>query len=272
MKRIFSLLFDIIIDKKRAPYIINYLASKHNINLLLHVYRTIGIHKVDFEWSGEKFFLEKALNEKLSSIYKPILFDVGANVGKYSLMLHSYFPNAEIYSFEPSSETFEKFTAEVGDVSSINGYNIALGSKKRLASLYKPKQEFSPHATLVEGVLRDLLNHENVEKENIPVETVDSFCKSKRISVIHFLKIDVEGHELEVLKGAKEMLNKGAIDVIQFEFNEMNIISRCFLKDFYDLLHGFHFYRLNTSELIPLGNYNSINEIFQFQNIVAIRR
>ena len=61
---------------------------------------------------------------------------------------------------------------------------------------------------------------------------------------------------------------------MQFEFNEMNVISRVFLKDFYDLLGDeWDFFRLDTRKLIYLGRrYDSANEIFKFQNIVAIRK
>jgi len=62
------------------------------------------------------------------------------------------------------------------------------------------------------------------------------------------------------------------IKLLQFEFNEMNIISRVFLKDFYSLLRGFDFFRLDTQRLIPLPNYDATNEIFKFQNILAINK
>jgi hypothetical protein len=66
------------------------------------------------------------------------------------------------------------------------------------------------------------------------------------------------------------MINGGNIKIIQFEFNEMNIVSRVFLKDFYQILKAYKIYRLCETELIPLFHYDSINEIFKFQNIIAI--
>ncbi len=75
---------------------------------------------------------------------------------------------------------------------------------------------------------------------------------------------------MEVLSGAKALLAEGRIHFIQFEFNEMNIISRVFLKDFYDLLQGFSLYRLDSNRLIPLAGYSSTNEIFKFQNLLAV--
>jgi hypothetical protein len=66
------------------------------------------------------------------------------------------------------------------------------------------------------------------------------------------------------------MISLDRIDFIQFEFNEMNIISRVFLKDFYQILSNYNLYRLDSNRLIPLFNYDSTNEIFKFQNFLAI--
>ena len=114
-------------------------------------------------------------------------------------------------------------------------------------------------------------NQHEVVSEEISLNSIDDYCLMNGITTIDFLKIDTEGNELNVLKGAQRMLTSNSINIIQFEFNEMNIISRVFLKDFYTILRGYEFYRLNTNELLPLGNYKSINEIFQFQNIIAIK-
>jgi hypothetical protein len=71
-----------------------------------------------------------------------------------------------------------------------------------------------------------------------------------------------------------ELLQENRIDIIQFEFGEMNIASRVFFKDFYDLLSGqYHLYRLLPNGLLPLEPYNARrHEIFIYQNIIAINR
>ncbi len=86
------------------------------------------------------------------------------------------------------------------------------------------------------------------------------------------MKLDTEGHELEVLKGATGLISQDAIGVIQFEFNEMNVLSRVFLRDFYRLLEGYYMYRLDSNRLVPLYRYSSENEIFRFQNFVAFNK
>ena len=53
--------------------------------------------------------------------------------------------------------------------------------------------------------------------------------------------------------------------------DQMNVAARVFLRDFYDLLSDYRFFRLDTRRLIPLGPYQPRNEIFQFQNLLAVR-
>jgi hypothetical protein len=83
--------------------------------------------------------------------------------------------------------------------------------------------------------------------------------------------MDIEGFELDALKGASRLLSEGRIGVIQFEFNVMNIDSKAFLRDFYTILDGWSFYRLRRGGMMRLGNYTTRNEIFAYQNIVAVR-
>jgi hypothetical protein len=114
--------------------------------------------------------------------------------------------------------------------------------------------------------INDLLSWE------FEITTIDKFCLKNGIDYIHFMKIDTEGHELEVLKGAASLISREAIGIIQFEFNEMNVLSRVFLRDFYRLLEGYNIYRLDTNRLVPLYGYSPENEIFRFQNFVAFNK
>lgn len=76
-----------------------------------------------------------------------------------------------------------------------------------------------------------------------------------------------------MLNGCKELLKNKYIGVIQFEFNEMNVVSRVFFKDFFDLLSpGYKIYRLHKESLKPIESYDTKHEIFKFQNIVAINK
>jgi hypothetical protein len=109
--------------------------------------------------------------------------------------------------------------------------------------------------------------------EEISVAAIDAFCVSQSIDRIDFLKLDVEGHELSVLHGARDMLNKGSISMIQFEFGPANIYSRTFFYDFWALLSGaFEIFRIVPAGISPINYYGEHLEIFLTTNYLAVRK
>jgi hypothetical protein len=107
-------------------------------------------------------------------------------------------------------------------------------------------------------------------EHKVRVVSLDEFVSQYPIDKIVLLKIDTEGHEFEVLKGAKKLLKSGKIEMIQLEFNEMNVISRVFFKDIWDLMPNYDFYRMLPDGLVRIESYSPIFcEIFAYQNIIA---
>lgn len=246
-----------------------YIISRiFKIDLLDIAHKKIGISNyTNQKVSGELFFIEKKLPEILTNT--PIIFDVGANRGNYSRNIKKRFPNSKIYCFEPNPYIFEKINENKEN--NLLAFNIGMSSKEGEQKMFLSKDDINGElSSLNEDVIKVIHQQKNTNSVNIKTTTIDKFCKDKQINNIDLLKIDTEGHELEILKGASAMIAQKRIRVIQFEFNEMNIISRTFLRDFYDLLKEYDFYRLSEKELIDIRKYKTINEIFRFQNIVAI--
>ena len=81
-----------------------------------------------------------------------------------------------------------------------------------------------------------VLEVEVSDTERVRVRTLDSFCAAKGIEHIDFLKLDVEGHEVAVLRGAQTTLDRGAISMIQFELGPANIYSRTYFYNFWSML------------------------------------
>jgi hypothetical protein len=105
------------------------------------------------------------------------------------------------------------------------------------------------------------------------MRTLDEYCREKNISRIDFLKLDVEGHELKALAGAKEMLSAGKIDRIQFEFGGCDIDSRSFFQDFFYLLQNrYDIFRILKNGLRPIKKYEETEEIFLTTNFLAVKR
>lgn len=259
-----------------ANFFANKLFYKWN-KLLFHcALRGLGIHNSQTrKRSGEENFLKNLLTQKGSSS-NFVVFDVGANVGKYSLYIKKINPNIAIYAFEPHPTTFKKLEKTALE-NNFNALNVGCGDSKGTLTIYDYAQnDGSSHASLYKGVMEEIYQKESVatEVEIIPLDPfVEKLIQENKISQIDLLKIDTEGHELAVLKGAKSTLEKGIIKAIHFEFNSMNIISRTFFKDFIDLLPNYQFYRMLPDSLHKIEKYDPIyDEIFAFQNIVAFKK
>jgi len=216
--------------------------------------------------SGEKNLIDNVLPNLIHNDF-PIFFDVGACHGDYTLLLHERFSNAIIHCFEPHPKNFQ-ILERIG-IPNIVCHNLGLGDKKGFSTLYdRSDMNASSHATLYSKIIQEIHKQGLVSYE-VEIATIDDIIEEENISKIDFLKIDTEGHELAVLKGASNALTEGIIRCIQFEFNEMNVVSRTFFRDFRKVLKDFTFYRLLPNGLVHLGTEPVTTEIFAFQNIVA---
>ena len=242
------------------------------INIQEIAYHQMGILNYEnYYLSGEKFFLHTILKKYVDQ-RQPIFFDIGANTGDYSLELSLEFPDANIYAFEPNPISYRVLQSKV-KLLNVHCFNIGLGSSESYLNFYTNKNDLgSSHASIYKEVITDIHKYKNFASFKIITTNLDAFCVENDIGCIDVLKIDTEGNEFDILKGAKNLLLENRINLIQFEFNEMNVISRVFLRDYYLLLDKFDFYRLHTNKLIPLLKYDTSNEIFKFQNILAINK
>ena len=95
------------------------------------------------------------------------------------------------------------------------------------------------------------------KKEEISLDTIDNYCEEQGIKKIHFLKLDIEGHELSALHGAKKMIANGNIYFIQFEFGGCNIDSATHFQDFYYFLKGkYRIHRILKDGLKEIRHYS----------------
>lgn len=108
----------------------------------------------------------------------------------------------------------------------------------------------------------------------MPLKTLDTLASELNHTHIDILKVDVEGFEYDVLLGSERLLSQNKINLIIFEFNQMNLLQKVTFLDFWKLLSPqYNIYRLLTHGLIKVAEYNSIeSEIFAFQNIVAVNK
>lgn len=197
---------------------------------------------------------------------KPVVFDIGANVGEYSEILLKRLPrNVQIYAFEPSLKTFQKLADNLKGKAVVL-VNAGLGKSNEKVKLY-----FGGDLSTLASVFdRNVEGQTQTSFEEVQLYTLDSFCKTNDVSYIDFLKIDVEGNELNVLMGAKEMLKNKKIKQIQFEFGGSQIDARVFFKDIWTLLSPqYHIYRVLKDGIVRIDKYHERLEIFSYSNYIA---
>lgn len=222
-----------------------------------------------FQESGELWVVNTIIKD--SAQRSPIIFDVGANVGEYSSLILSRVPAARLYCFEPAQTTFKKLLNNLRQQQQAKLFNFGFGDREEIITLYSDAE-----ASGLASVYRRRLDHRNItmnHQEEIHLKTLDGFCESQQITHIDLLKLDVEGHELKVLKGAQNLINSNAIDFIQFEFGGTDIDSRTFFQDFFYLLNPrYKIHRVLKDGLAPIEVYSESLEVFGYTNYLAISR
>lgn len=220
--------------------------------------------------SGEDHFL-RHLPQYLSTGQAFTVFDVGANIGTYAREVKALYPQAIVHAFEPHPETYVALQRQA-EQCGYYAHNLALGNVAGQALLFDRPGSGSTHASLYRDVI-EVVHHETAVRSEVHVTTLDRFTEEHGIARIHLLKLDTEGSEMNILQGARSLLEAGAIDVIQFEFNDMNVVSRVFFSDFYTYLSQYALSRMLPDGLVPIEPHPAfLSEIFAFQNLVAIRR
>ena len=179
-----------------------------------------------------------------------IVIDAGAHVGRWSQELLQLAGDRidKIYDFEPSTTSLQKLHRKLKPCAKVEIVQAALSNESGETVLYGPRSG-SSQASLVQrvtgeegGVFKGL--------ETIATVTLDKFAAERRIETVHFLKMDIEGHEYSALQGAVQLLREGRIRTLSFEFSDAAVDARVWFKDYWDLLRG---YRYRLFRIVPGG-------------------
>jgi FkbM family methyltransferase len=143
----------------------------------------------------------------------PVVFDVGANTGQTITRIRHFMRGATVHSFEPSETAFAKLQERHGADPAVRLNRLALGAAHEERELFENvSSDMSSFLPLGEDGWGSVTG-----TTVVPVDTLDSYCERARVETIDLLKIDTQGFELEVLRGAARMLADGRIALVLAE-------------------------------------------------------
>jgi len=214
-------------------------------------------------------FYEVGTLHVMKNILNPgdVVIDVGSSLGLMTTVASSIVgESGKVLSFEPDKDRFINLTnsLKINDCSNVLTFNFGLGAIKENKKLYKDRN--SPSMINVD---------ENYPHEDVQVEVLDEILKTKNINSANFIKIDVEGYEMNVLKGAKKLLSSKSAPIICIEYtvareqlSELSNTIFAFLKD----INNYSFFQLTktSSTVSKLKSILTYSELHKHDNLYCL--
>ena len=215
--------------------------------------------------------IKQEINACLSLLRtKPNIFiDIGANKGLYTQGVLNEIGSIETHVFEPSELNYKILKDKFSFSNKIKINKIALSNSTSKAKLFSDIS-----GSGLGSLTKRRLDHFDIEMDNeeeVDLIRFDEYW-NKNSTVIDYVKIDVEGHELDVLEGFGKLIFKTKL--IQFEFGGCNIDTRTYFQDFwyFFLQRNFIIYRITPRGFLRIPSYKEKYEFFQTTNYIALNK
>lgn len=191
----------------------------------------------------------------LANISSPVVADIGANIGNHALDFSTY--AKKVYAFEPVGVTYNALLGNINNNNVLNvvAVNKALSDRAGSDKIYLREGNIGASSIIKKGI----------SKENIHIEKIvgDDFFEHEELDALHFLKIDVEGHEKYALKGMMKTIRKFR-PLIMMEWNEKEAVANFNSEGLLDEL-------CNMYDIKVLGNNRDL-EYWQGRMLSGLRR
>jgi len=199
-----------------------------------------------------------------------IFLDIGANIGLFSLIASHYVGDkGKIYTFEPATETYRRLceNVEMNAFNNILTFQIGLSDKEEELLFNTSQTGYDAWNSFTKlEVLKDS------QSILVKTKTLDSFLNQLNISDVNFVKLDVEGWEMNVLKGSKELLLSEKAPVLMVEFTEENAFAAgYYCGEIYDFVKqfGYNWYRYDSKQNTLIYEEKRLH--YPYDNLFAIK-
>ncbi|MBI4645674.1 MAG: FkbM family methyltransferase [Bacteroidia bacterium] len=168
-----------------------------------------NIIKYGFWEKGSTYCVNKLINKN------DIVFDIGANIGYFTIIFSNLVgKNGKVYAFEPTQKYFKRIKLNIieNQLENVNLFNFGFSDQEKYADIMIDNSTATLHPQINDQIL---------QYEKIKLTRLTSFVKENNISQIHFIKIDIDGHEPYILDDVFSMIDKFNC-IVLFEINHLS--------------------------------------------------
>lgn len=181
--------------------------------------------------NGEYWLISKVVTEIVQP--QPFFFDIGCCRGDWTVNVLTNLKmnglQGKIHAFEPSIESFEYISRRFKSEAAVFSHQLAMSNNTG-------ESDFFSLGTCV-GI-NSMLPLPNAKLQRVKTKTVDDFLAEHNIPRVLFIKSDCEGVDLQIMRGAKNLLTEGRVDLWQFEYNHRWVDAGATLKDVFKFING----------------------------------
>ncbi len=169
------------------------------------------------------------------------VFDIGANVGQFTMMIHKILPHAKIFSFEPIEGCYNKLAENMTNVSNFHAFNYALGdtdtNMEIHVNVFTPSSSFLPMAKLHKQAFP---HTDEAHLKKVKIKQLDLVAQELNFEDDLLVKIDVQGYEDRVIRGGQRVISRARVLIVETSFQPL-YDGQLLFEDIYDILRKMDF-------------------------------
>ena len=236
----------------------------------------MGLLNSNSETNGEYRFLRSWIQLACGPDATPLCIDAGANEGDFAALITALCPTAQVACFEPNPPTADRLRSRFSGNPRITVEQMGLGEANgQFMLLDYADASGSEHASFVSDYMA-MLNQQEMVATATPVVTLSDWLQRQGLMRIDLLKVDVEGWEAEVLRGADALISSGNLGCVIFEWNQHAAFLGNNLYEITQILASHDIFRILPKSLYPLRtddvSYSPRVDLFAYGNYAAIPR